>query len=235
MDKILLKVDRVATVEEALELERLGVDILSVDIVDREIFDDDRTIEVEQAQLIKNSLTKAKLSGNFHDDSWGDIEDIDKIKLDYVEYSGRCSLDLDIKDELDKRNIKIIYSSLITDIEEDPNRILASLDPRKLLDGMYYQINLMGGMKDAWKTLKEICPKEPEYLLQIADIDKLSREYPLSIALNYSAENFQEILSFLPNIKVAAFVLGEKCKRIDYHYFQYSQVVDIISKINAIL
>jgi len=233
MKNTLIKVDRVATVEEALNLERLGTDIITVSLEENPTFDDNRLIELKQARLIRNSLSSAKLAGDFHT-NFSELEVIqvvDEIGLNYVQHSWREKTSYEFMKALEMKNVGTIYSDFIVNLDSDGCYLVTeTIKEEDLFNGSYYQVDLLG-YANAWETLKELCPQYPG-ALQLKDLHEVSRKYPLSLILDYSPENFAEIFDYLPNIKAAAFVISDNHLSTNSHCFRYTQIVDIISKIN---
>ncbi|MBW4542938.1 MAG: hypothetical protein KME25_00595 [Symplocastrum torsivum CPER-KK1] len=233
MDKLIKKVDRVSTIEEAIQLQDCGVEIISISISGDPKFNDNRVITEEAAIEIRKMLKTSKsVAEILIENNWNKTIDlIEKIGIDYVQPLGNQIPHRDFRKELYKKGIGIIYSNIEASYDDDPSWILSSFVNEDNLNSSYYQIDLLGNMENSWEFFKEECPKYPEEL-QIHDINELAKQYPLLITLDYSPDNILEIINLMPNIKGITMVLGDDSLRNDIHYFKYSEVLNILDKLS---
>jgi len=233
MGTIIKKVDRVSTIEEAIKLEDLGVEIIGISLSQDPKFNDSRVLSEESAseiiEVLKSSKSVAEIF--IKDDLNKTIDLIEKLEIDYVQPVGHQIPSIEFRKELSKREIGIIYSNIEASYDDDPSWIFGRFIDEDNLNSSYYQIDLLGDMENSWEFFKEECPKYPEEL-QIQDINELAKQYPLLITLDYSPENILEIINLMPNIKGITMVLGDDSLRNDIHYFKYSEVLNILDKLS---
>jgi hypothetical protein len=233
MDTIIKKVDRVSTIEEAIKLQDLGVEIIGMSLSKDPKFNDNRVIKEESAieiiQVLKSSKSMVEIL--IKDNLNKTIDMIEKLGVDYVQPLGKQIPPIDFRNELYTKGIGIIYSNIEVSYDDDPSWILSSFVNEDKLNSSYYQIDLLGDIENSWEFIKEECPQYPEEL-QIDDINNLAKQYPLLITLNFSAENTLEIINFMPNIKGISMILGDGSCRNDIHYCQYSEVLNVLDKLS---
>jgi hypothetical protein len=232
---LILKVDRVKSVEEAIELQSLDVDFISVALGETSKFDDDRLVSIEQAFLIQKSLrSSSKFVSAFSENcsSFETLNIVKELSLDYVQIDKNEDLAKEVKQELYLANKGIIYSPITISYDEDIQWSLDDFDSIEKSTPVYFQLDLLGDMTNAWEFLVAESPKYPDEL-QIEDIDELALEHPILLTTNFSLNNIDEILSRLPHIRGLSFVLGNSPHRNDIHCFDYLEVVQILEYLKS--
>lgn len=226
MDK-LVKVDRVATVAEALQLEALGVDIIGVSMNKASAYTDKRFLNITTVGEIANSLTNAKLAVEIDPIYTRLLELIEQVKPAYVEVPNPEIIALETAKILETESIEIIYSSISADYDDDPSWILTRYTNEDVFNVAFHQVDLVADMKNSWNFFKLECPKYPDEL-QIEDVVKLSEKYPMMLSLDFTKDNVIEILSHFSSIKGISLRLSDKRNRNNLHGFKYQTVVDIL-------
>ncbi len=234
--KILKKVDRVKEINEAIQLEKLGVDFIGVSLIDDPRFSDDRKVSEARALSIRNVVKKSALVGEIivHDDFEPILSLIKKIGLDYIQVSENQIIPVEFKQELAKLNRGIIYSNIEASYEDDPAWILDEYESYQNGNNTFFQVDLLGDMENSWNYLKQEAPNYPDQELQIQDLNHLAEKYPLLITLDYTPDNILEIISQLSAVKGITMTIAESSQRNDIHYFNYLAVLDILSKLKSL-
>ena len=229
MNKIIRKVDRVSTVEEALQLQSLGVEMIGTVIDSDENFNDNRVIPdvtaFEISQRLSSSKFVVELSVKDHFDET--LERVEKLGVDYLQPLENRILPLDFQKTLSQKGIGIIYSNIEVSYDDDPSWILSPFLDEYNVDLSYYQIELLGDIENSWHFLQKECPTYSEEL-QISDINQIAKQHPLLITLDYSPENILDIINFMPQIKGVSMVLGSNPMKNNLHFLQYSKVLEIL-------
>lgn len=229
-----VKVERISCLEEALECESLGVSHLSVSLYNNPRFRDERQIgELNSVAEIKNALKSAELVLDFP--SYLAKAKIRELVLsteaDFFQVSSLTPLDEDIVEFICDNSKGLIYSGFEVSYDEDPSWVFSDFDTTPINSQVFFQLDLLPEVKDAWRFLKEECPNYPEEL-QVSDVKHLSNRFPLIITTNFNEKNVTDICNTLDNIRGISFVLGEKTVTNDFHYDSYDNVVKILRRFN---
>ena len=232
MSMLLKKIDRVKSVEEAVELQRLGVDLIGISLSEKFIFDDNRVVKIDMAIAIRGKLKKSKLVGEV---SVGQglrevIFLIEEIGLDYVQLVEYVLPSIEFRQELERRGVGIIYSGISVSYDDDPAWILSKYENVSDLNAAFYHLDLLGDMENSWNFLKQ---ESPQYIdeFQIDDIDKIGEGFPLLITLDYTVDNVCEIADRISTARGISMTLGESPKRNNIHCFTYSSVLDVLANV----
>ncbi|KHD08375.1 hypothetical protein PN36_33890 [Candidatus Thiomargarita nelsonii] len=224
--KPIIKVDRVSSVQEATELQNLGVNIIGVSLKSETLFDDKRQVSKEMACSIRECLVSAKLCGEV------DIND------DLVTLTRNCGFDLiqcskteipenSIRKVLKELGVGLVYSGIEASYEDDPSWILSHFEKEKELYASYFHVDLLTDIDDSWNFLKKECPKYPDEL-QIDDINQIASQHPLIITLDFSANNIIEIIESFHKSQGVNFTLGTKPALVDFHWLDYAELIKIL-------
>lgn len=228
--KPLVKVDRISSIEEALHLQQLGVDIISISLTPDRRFQDSRYVPEYIVDEIRSFLIDSRLcceveSVNTH------VSLIQNHRFDYIQCPERTPLDPQSKEFLKEANTGIIYSGIQACHDDDPGWIVNPIENEQTIYKHFFQIDILPDVNDSWNFLKEECPKYEE-CLQIKDIKALADEFPLIISVNFQPDNVKDVLDCLPNIDGISFTLGENPTRDDFHWFSYSDLITILNVLN---
>ena len=114
---------------------------------------------------------------------------------------------------------------------DDPSWIVDQyiVDPE--LDISFFQIEVLGELKNAWKFFKEEAPEFIDDELQISDIEEIGRKAPVIITLDYTVDNVLEIIDSIPTIKGICMTISEGTNIDTVHYFNYAAVLEIAKKL----
>jgi hypothetical protein len=233
MNRIIRKVDRIKSLNEALELESIGVDMITVSLNDGGMFSDDRVLDKAVVFSIREGIKKAKLVGevNFSYDISNVRSFLYDVDFDFIQVVGPELPSLDIRREIQAKEIGIIYGGIETSYEDDPSWILSKYNQVPELNASFYQVDLLGDIDNSWHFLNLESPNYPEEL-QIKDIVKLGEHFPLIISLNFCSDNIIEIVNNFSSIRGINMILGEFPKRNDFHYFDYATVLETLKILN---
>lgn len=230
--KPLIKVDRISSVEEAVQLQKLGVDIIGISLDTDSRFRDCRYVTLDTAREIRDALESSflccelkstdlliTLSGN--------------CNLDFVQCPNWIVLESEFRENLKKKNISLIYSNAQADHDDDPGWIVYPLPEQDSIISTIYQVNLLADVYDSWNYLKYECPKYREFI-QIAEINNLASEHLIIISIDFDKFNILEIIDAFPKIYGINFTLGEETTRTseDFHWIRYDKLLEILTLIN---
>jgi hypothetical protein len=229
---MLKKADRVKTVEEAEELQSLGVDFIGISLHSNLWFTDDRCVGKEEAIKIRKVLFRSKLIGEVvvEDDFNKTLSLIDGIGLDYVQTNFSTPFSAECRNELKNRGVGIIYAGIDASHDDDPAWILGDYIDNSELGISFFQIDIFGDMKYAWIYLSERTPEFPDDI-QISEIEEIGSKVPIIITLDFSVDNVLEILNRMSTAKGICMTIAEGTTRNDIHYFDYAAVVEMAKKL----
>lgn len=230
--KPIIKIDRVSSLEEAAELQTLGADILTVSFDLDTRFRDTRKISKPVAYSIRECLVSTQLCCELSTIDEDTRLLVESCGFDWVQVSKMPPLSF--RKQLQALNVGLIYSGIEASYEDDPTWILSSFNNETELGASYFQIDLLADIDNSWFFFKEECPKYPDEL-QIEDIEQIASRYPLVITLDYSNNNIIEIISRFQKVKGISFTLGTRPTRNDFHWFDYTQLRDILNQVNTVL
>jgi hypothetical protein len=233
MNKIIKKVDGVKSIIEALELQKLGVDLIGVFINSDLAFGNEVIVDKATIIAIKGELEKSKLVGVLYMpfDDEAILALIDEVEFDYIQIVGHILPSVFFRKELQKRRIGIIYSGIAASYDDDPTWILSRYVEKSDLNVSYYHVNFLGEVSNSWNFTKNKSPQYPDEL-QLADIIELASNYPLLITYDFSVDNIKEIVDQIPTIKGISMMIAEKSEKNNEHILNYSSVVAVLNKLS---
>jgi hypothetical protein len=233
MTTVLKKVDRVKSVQEAIELQDLGIDFIGISLSNDSWFTDNRCVEKDIVIEIRKALFKSKLIGEVivEDDFYKTLSLIDGMDLDYIQIIGKHFPSPEFMKELKNRNIGLIYGGIDASYEDDPSWILSDYMNASELNPAFFQLDLLGDIENSWKHLTEDA-REFASELQIEDIEEIGRKSPIIITLDYTVHNVLEIMCRMPTIRGICMTISEGSSRNDIHFFSYSSVIEIAKQIH---
>lgn len=82
----MIKVDRIHSVSESEDLQKIGCDFISISLSKSEFFNDNRYVSLDEALNIRITLSKSKLVLEVSAEE-ADISIIEKIQPDYIQFS----------------------------------------------------------------------------------------------------------------------------------------------------
>ena len=231
MNKI-IKVDRVQSVSEAIQLEKAGVSIIGVSLSKNARFNDNRDITLDTAFSIEQSLTNAKYAVEI-DFNWK-LERVVKLakelRFDFIQPNDNNIPDDKYIRALAAKGIQIIYPYIEVSHDSDPSWILSRFEGKKQLNAAYFQLDIFSDYSnDAWKFIQEESPEYPEEI-QIEDINQLAKQYPLLLCFNYTEDNITEILNTFSHSRGLSFVLADSANW-SFHHFDYLTCEKVIRQL----
>ena len=233
MNKLIKKVGRVKSVNEAIILEKLGANLIGFSLSDNFKFEDERVVTEETILLIQKVLHKAKTFGEIfidNSDAYDIVKLVKRLNFDYIQPVGQTIPSLTLRETLSKENIGIIYSNIEVSHDEDPTWILSRYQDEKNLNASFFQIDILPEYQNSWQFLNNESPEYPEEI-QIEDINELGIENPLLLTLNFNSNNIFNILEKIPSIKGIGMEIGSTPTRDDFHYFKYLEVIEILKEL----
>lgn len=237
MNKI-IKVDRVCSLDEAIMLEKLGVNIIGVFAKKSSLFADDREFGINQIYDLKKALNKAKLCFNISDSDISHAQCIPLIKslgVDYVQIQGNNLPPREFRNALKQMAIGIIYSQISMSYDDDPSWIVSHFDQIQDLNEAYFQLELLTDITNSWHFLKNECPQKPDEF-QIEDIENLAYQYPCLITLDFNCHNIREIDLRFKNIKGFNFTLGKLLPpKYHLHTIEFNELTQVLKLLQKVL
>lgn len=244
----LVKVQRVRSADEAMTLERLGVDIIGVSLAPEHgagLFDDDRALSVAAAEAVGQSLTRARLALALADPVTDDAAEV-------LDLARRCAaahilvpaFDLPapaVTHALAAARIGLIVGRLDASHDDDPGWILSPLDDLngELDEGLddasavTAEVQLLPDHDGAWHFLTTECPKFPDDL-QLADIEALAHTRSLLVSVDATPGNVHDILQTLPSIQGISLTLGTlTAGRYDVHVIGFDDAAAVVRTIRS--
>jgi len=226
MTNELIKVDRVGSADEAAALERLGADLLGVDLAADPRFDDGREMSVERAAEIDRVLERATLVPVL-DLSAGPeriLRIADSLHARMVQTSRRAVPPADVRAALSDAGIGIVYAGIEIAHDDDPGWVLSDYTAERDLGVSFFQADVLPEYRDSWAFLRDRSPEfEDEF--QIADLDGLAAGQPLVVGLDFTPGNVREIREALPHVRGLVLTLAESARRGGARFHSYAGTV----------
>jgi hypothetical protein len=230
MTNRLVKVDRVGTPREAAELERLGADLLTVDLVSDPRFAaaDGRVVTLDQALEIAKVLQRATLVPVL--DLAGmeprrTVEVATRLGARNVQPMVRSVPPRLVRDLLSDEGIGIVYGTIEINHDDDPAWIFGDFDDQDDLDAAFFQVDVLPEYEDSWEFLRDRAPEYEDEEFQIADLDDLAGRYPIVAGLDWSPANVHEVLAAVPNLRGLSFTLAGQARFGGVRFFSYEDVL----------
>ncbi|WP_250002468.1 hypothetical protein [Actinoplanes sp. M2I2] len=229
MTNSLIKVDRVRSVDEAVELEGWGADLLGVDLTPDPRFDDGREISVEQAVAIDTRLARASVVPVL--DLAGDpirvLRIAEAVHARMVQPVRRMIPPADIRARLSDAGIGIVYGSIEIAHDDDPSWVLSDYLDAPDLQASFFQADVLPEYRDSWAFLRDRAP-EYEEEFQIADLNELAGRHPTIVGLDYTPGNVREIIDALPLVRGLVLTLAERANRSDVRFHSYAETLGVL-------
>lgn len=192
------------------------------------MYKDDRVISIETVEEIQSVLTTSQIAVEISYNHPNVDSLLQRIDPDYIQISGSQFLATEERKRLQKQGIKIIYTDIQADHDDDPSWILSEYLDNENLNEAYFQINLIGDMHNSWEFFKTESEKYPDEL-QIQDIDDLGRLHPILLSIDFTPENIFEVVSTFSSVNGIYLTLSENCTRNDLHVFSFQSVIKILT------
>lgn len=226
MTNELIKVDRVRSVDEAVTLEKLGADLLGIDLTPDPRFDDGRTTSIERATAIYGALTRATLVPvlDLADDPDRILRIANATHARMVQPARRMVPPADVRARLSDAGIGIVYGGIEIAHDDDPSWILSDYLDEPGLEASFFQADVLPEYRDSWTFLRDRAP-EYEEEFQLADLDEIAGRHPLLVGFNFTPGNVREIVSALPRVRGLVFTLADHAGRSGVHFRSYSETL----------
>lgn len=228
----MIKVDRVNSVNEAENLQKIGCDFISISLDKSKFFNDDRYVSLDEALKIRMTLSKSKLVLEMTAEE-ADVSIIEKIQPDYIQFSEYDLPSKEFVEKLISLKFKLIGAGINVSYEDSPSWILSGYDDMKKNNLSFFQVDLLGDVENSWHFMTTESPLYPDEI-QIGDINELANKYPFFITLDFNHNNIKNIMDTFTSVKGLSFVLGDSPSRNDIHCFNYEETVSLIKQINGL-
>jgi len=236
-----VKVDRVCSVEEALELESMGVNAICVSLVENVRFSDRRVIDMDTAVEIRQSLKNADYIAEV-DIDWEIpklIEIATRGGFSILQANNARCPSLSHRMALKAEGLSLSYSyNEVTHDDGDVDVSMAFFQSEKSaghdLNAAFYQLDLLSEYDNAWNFLKFEADEYPDDTVQIENINTFSKEWPTLACLDYSPSNVKDIVESLPNLQGIAMVLVDNSLREDFHFFDLDSVKEVLNALQSV-
>jgi len=229
MTNDLIKVDRVRSADEAAALERLGADLLGIDLAPDPRFDDGREMSVEGAAEIDRVLERATLVPvlDLSADPGRILRVARAVRARMVQSSRRAVPPADVRAALSDAGIGIVYAGIEIAHDDDPGWVLSDYTGERDLGVSFFQADVLPEYRDSWAFLRDRSPEfEDEF--QIADLDGLAAEQPLVVGLDFTPGNVREIRDSLPHVRGLVLTLAERARRKGVRFHSYADTVAVL-------
>ena len=223
----LVKVDRVGSVAEAVELEALGADLIGVSLTADPRFADDRTVTVEQAAGIGRAVQLATLvtAMELARDPDRVLHTVAATRAGLVQPITGAVPPPEVRDALRAGGIGIAYGNLEIAHDDDPGWVFSAYPPD--LDAALFQADVLPEYRDSWAFLRDRAP-EFEQEFPIADLNDLARERPLVVGLDSTPGTVREILAALPEVRGIALTLAGQARRGDVRFHTFADALRVL-------
>lgn len=213
--KPLVKVDRISSKEEALFLQELGVNIISVSLADDYRFNDSRYVSESLLKEIRSSLGNSKLCCALESADIS-IDLIRDYQLDFVQLPEYIPLNPQFIEAVKIAGIGIIYSKIQACHDDYPEWIIHVSEDKFLISNHLFHVDVLPDIDDSWNFFQQTSPQY-EDIVHIEDLNEIANEFPILISIDFKPSNIKKILESLPNIYGISFLLGENPTRDDFH------------------
>lgn len=229
MNKI-VKIDRIGSTTEAEAFAALGTDLLTVCLDPDPRFADDRTVTTQAATAIRSACGGSRMVAalDLRERPERALEVAVAVGANFVQPINYEIPPLDLRRELLRAGIGIVYSNIEVAHDDDPSWILSRFADVPELGAAYLHLDLLPEYRDSWAFLRDSSPEYDEEL-QIQDINGLADDHDLLIGLNFTAENLPQILAAMPGIAGIALTLGDRPNRDDVHHTDPATAFEVVN------
>lgn len=201
----LLHVHGVASVDEASELESLGVNLIGVVVGAPE----DRVVSPETARQIAHRLTRARLCV--------EPENFDLAPKD-VRHMGAAVVAVPWGREVARSWLEALAQADVgwalvripADEDDDPSWVESRIAEAGAPAPTWVEIEVCPNLEDGWSLLLE--PNESE--LDAADLDELARAHAILFAPEFRPDNVRSIRDTLMHARGFSFALTDRAGRV---------------------
>lgn len=217
---VLVKVDRVRSVEEFQLLAEAGADVICCALGRDARFVDDRCLDlaatIQLSKSVRNSLLCLDLSDLQDDLARRSI--IDGLKPPFVQFSATALPSKELRQWLHKRAIRIFYRGLQLDYDDDPSWLFSRIEDEVFLNEACFQVDVFPTVADSWKLLSsQVNRFDGE--IHLKEVRELVAQRPALLCLNYTVSNVLPSLQMLTELEGIAIVLadGTRDKTMNVH------------------
>lgn len=237
-----IKVNNVTLPEEAKRLDSLGVEYLAISFSMSSLRNEGSRPLMEYEAVEKNALEirsclkKSRLVGQLPAglDKMGVhlaslVDFVKKFGLSALQFSNLYVPPLLWRNTFRDMSIPIFYSDISVSYDDDPSWALSPFEDISDLNLSFFEIQLLPTVPSAWNFLFSEACKYPDEL-QIEDLDMLATKYPMLLALDFSKENFHDILDRFKYIRGYLFTINKhRSDQINTHLSTLDEIIKILS------
>lgn len=233
---MLSKVDRANSLDEISRLEEAGVDLISFDIAfpgSKLAIEDGRSLDPSRALEIcvkvRKARTVAMLDFVGPEPEWIRSNAEVFSSFDYVQATSHQLGYEGVRSAVQGAGRPVICSQIDADYDRDPSWVREEMESPSHAGLEYYEIQVLTGVRNSWRNLREESPKHEEDL-QVSDLRSMSLDYPLFFALDFTPENVEEILKAFPQLKGWTITLGGGLESSLRHFHARERAIEVLGR-----
>ncbi|MCZ6691835.1 MAG: hypothetical protein O7H41_19795 [Planctomycetota bacterium] len=233
---MLSKVDRANSLEEITRLEESGVDLISFDIAfpgSELTIEDGRSLDPRRALELRGNVRKARTVAMLDfvgpEPEWIRSKAEVFSSFDYVQATSHQLGYEGVLPAVRGAGRPVICSQIIADYDMDPSWIRGEIEDPSRAGLKYYEIQVVTGVQNSWRNLKEESPKHEEEL-QVSDLRSMTLDFPLFFALDFSLENVEEILKAFPRLEGWTITLGGDPESSLRHFHTAERALEVLGR-----
>lgn len=199
--KLLTRVHGVASLEEAVWLESLGVDLLGVAVGEHS---SKRVLDCEAARKIADKLTRARLcvepcSGQLS------LEELHRTGASLVAIAWGQEVSRTWREGLAGRGLDWVLVRVPADEDDDPSWIQARIVEAGGPEPAWVEVEICPNLEDGWSVIRDAHESE----LDAADLDELAATNRILYAPAFRPDNVRSIRDALPRARGFSLTLAD--------------------------
>lgn len=200
--KLLLRVHGVASPDEAVWLEALGVDLIGVVVGEPA---EGRIVSGEATRRIAGHLTRARLCVESSANMDLAPEEAHRMGAAFVEVPWGREVPQAWREALARLGLGWALVRVPADEDDDPSWVQSRIVEAGAPEPAWVEVEVCPNLEDGWSVIRE--PHESE--LDAADLDELARSHPVLYALAARPDNVRSIREALPHARGFSFTLAD--------------------------
>jgi hypothetical protein len=200
---LVIHVQGVASLEEARQLESLGVDLISVFIGERTA---GRVLGLQDARAISAGLKEAKLCVESPSGKLLPADAARQTGAQVVQVPWGQEVPRAWRESLAKERLQWALVRVPADEDDDPAWIRTRLEDAGAPPPVWTQVEVCPSLDDGWQIIRESNENE----LDARDLDSIAAEAPLLFSMPLLTVNINEVRQRLHHAKGFSFTLEDK-------------------------
>lgn len=200
--QVLTRVHGVASADEALWLEALGVDLISVVVGEPA---GGRVISGDTARQIADRLTRAQLCVEPRTEAEFTLAEARRMKVAYVTVPWGRDVSRPWREELAHLGLGWAHVRIPADEDDDPSWIRSRIEEAGEPGPAWVEVEVCPNLEDGWSLLRESNEDE----LDATDLDELAVSHPILYAPAFRPDNVRSIRETLVHAKGFSFTLSD--------------------------